>query len=366
MTVLAPTGTIAFMMDCDTTGIEPDIALVKYKLLAGGGLLKIVNRAVGVALKNLGYTEAQIKNILKYIDDHDTIEGAPDLKPEHLSVFDCAFRPRNGTRSISPEGHVKMMAAVQPFLSGAISKTVNMPANSTPEDIENIYMLGYKLGLKAIAVYRDGSKRSQPLSTSKSKDNELKENKSKDDSKPEEKIKRTSRRKKLPETRKSITHKFEISNHEGYLTVGLYDDGTPGELFIHMSKEGSTISGLMDALGIAISVGLQHGVPLSTLINKFRYTKFEPSGFCTNKEIKLCTSVVDYIAHWLELTFMPLEKPLEEKSDAKPPPPKDVNHLNQFDHMMLDAPICDLCGSVTVRNGSCFRCMNCGISLGCS
>jgi ribonucleoside-diphosphate reductase alpha chain len=282
-TVLAPTGTISFMMDCDTTGIEPDIALVKYKQLAGGGMLKIVNRTVPLALKSLGYDEPQVKSITKYIDERDTIEGAPDVKQEHLSVFDCAFKPANGVRSISWRAHVRMMAAAQPFLSGAISKTVNMPSDVTPDDIADAYLWGWKLGLKALAIYRDGSKQSQPLST-----------KSETDKAAEREAKTARpRRERLPDTRQSITHKFNVGGHEGYINVGLYPDGRPGELFITMAKEGSTVGGLMDAFGTAISLSLQYGVPLEVLVNKFSHTRFEPMGHTTNPEIPIAKSVVD-------------------------------------------------------------------------
>src|SRR4051812_22098360 len=292
-TVLAPTGTISFLMDCDTTGIEPDIALVKYKSLAGGGMLKIVNNTVPSALRTLGYDEPEIKSILAYIETEDTIEGAADLKPEHLSVFDCAFKPRGGVRSIPWHAHVSMMAAAQPFLSGAISKTVNMPRETTPDDIANAYTEGWRLGLKALAIYRDGSKESQPLSTSSEGD------------KAAAKIVAAPRRERLPDTRNSKTHKFSIAGHEGYITVGLYDDGRPGELFITMAKEGSTIGGLMDAFGTAVSMSLQYGVPLEVYVNKFSHTRFEPMGHTKNPDIRIAKSIVDYIFRWLGITFLP-------------------------------------------------------------
>jgi ribonucleoside-diphosphate reductase alpha chain len=292
-TVLAPTGTISFLMDCDTTGIEPDIALVKYKQLAGGGMLKIVNQTVPLALKTLGYDQPQIESILAYIDKQDTVEGSPDLKPEHLPVFDCAFQPRNGTRSIAWRSHVRMMAAAQPFLSGAISKTVNMPRDTTPADIADAYLEGWRLGLKALAVYRDGSKESQPLSTSTEGD------------KAAGKQKATPRRERLPDTRRSITHKFNVAGHEGYVTVGLYDDGRPGELFITMAKEGSTVGGLMDCFGTAISMSLQYGVPLEVYVAKFSHTRFEPMGMTKNPDIRIAKSLVDYIFRWLGITFLP-------------------------------------------------------------
>ena len=292
-TVLAPTGTISFMMDCDTTGIEPDIALVKYKQLAGGGMLKIVNQTVPLALRTLGYTDAQIDSIIKYIDEHDTIEGATDLADEHLPIFDCAFHAAHGTRSIPWKAHVRMMAAAQPFISGAISKTVNMPKEATPEDVGQAYMEGWRLGLKALAIYRDGSKDVQPLSTKKV-----------DKEKAEKGVPRP-RRERLPDTRQSVTHKFNISGHEGYITVGLYPDGRPGELFITMAKEGSTIGGLMDCFGTAVSMSLQYGVPLEVYVNKFSHTRFEPWGYTKNPDIKIAKSVVDYIFRWLGITFLP-------------------------------------------------------------
>jgi ribonucleoside-diphosphate reductase alpha chain len=292
-TVLAPTGTISFMMDCDTTGIEPDIALVKYKQLAGGGMLKIVNQTVPLALRTLGYDQPQIEAITAYIDQHDTIEGAPQLKPEHLPVFDCAFQPRHGVRSIPWQAHVRMMAAAQPFLSGAISKTVNMPRDTTAADIAGAYLEGWKLGLKALAVYRDGSKESQPLSTST------------EGERAAQKQQAAPRRERLPDTRRSITHKFSVSGHEGYITVGLYEDGRPGELFITMAKEGSTIGGLMDCFGTAVSMSLQYGVPLEVYVNKFSHTRFEPWGYTKNPDIPIAKSIVDYIFRWLGMTFLP-------------------------------------------------------------
>jgi ribonucleoside-diphosphate reductase alpha chain len=292
-TVLAPTGTISFMMDCDTTGIEPDIALVKYKQLAGGGMLKIVNQTVPLALKTIGYDEPQIGSILAYIDEHDTIEGSPDLKEEHLAVFDCAFTPRKGVRSIRWQAHVLMMAAAQPFLSGAISKTVNMPRETTPEDIAKAYFDGWRLGLKALAIYRDGSKESQPLSTS----TEGQKAAAAATAKP--------RRERLPDTRQSITHKFSVAGHEGYITVGLYPDGRPGELFITMAKEGSTIGGLMDAFGTAVSMSLQYGVPLEDYVRKFSHMRFEPQGYTKNPDIRIAKSLIDYIFRWLGITFLP-------------------------------------------------------------
>jgi ribonucleoside-diphosphate reductase alpha chain len=294
-TVLAPTGTISFMMDCDTTGIEPDIALVKYKQLAGGGMLKIVNQTVPFALMTIGYDQPQIGSILAYIDEHDTIEGSPDLKEEHLDVFDCAFTPRNGKRSIAWQAHVLMMAAAQPFLSGAISKTVNMPRDVTAEDIAKAYFDGWKLGLKALAIYRDGSKESQPLATSS--EGQRAAAAAAATAKP--------RRERLPDTRQSVTHKFSVNGHEGYITVGLYPDGRPGELFLTMAKEGSTIGGLMDAFGTSVSMSLQYGVPLEDYVRKFSHMRFEPQGYTKNPDIKIAKSLIDYIFRWLGITFLP-------------------------------------------------------------
>jgi ribonucleoside-diphosphate reductase alpha chain len=491
-TVLAPTGTISFMMDCDTTGIEPDIALVKYKQLAGGGMLKIVNNTVPQALKKLGYDDPTIAGIIKYIDEHDTIEGAPELDDDHLAVFDCAFKPANGVRSIAWRAHVRMMAAAQPFLSGAISKTVNMPSDVTPQDIADSYFWGWQLGLKALAIYRDGSKQSQPLNTSKSDSTKEKEEKA---------VTLKPRRERLPDTRHSLTHKFNVGGHEGYINVGMYPDGRPGELFITMAKEGSTIGGLMDAFGTAISMALQYGVPLEALVNKFSYMRFEPMGHTTNPDIRIAKSVVDYIFRWMGLQFLPgyresqiglgekPQVPVEEDSDPQSRPaamkaggrtssqagtvtrsvsegvaqarsasegkaagsqgpgtsspkpgsqahsvgettataarpgangnghtkgnghapangngrhsaphaPREEKHhaerdayasdtevldrpqphvhlestittvrSEQFATFQLDAPSCDNCGAITVRNGNCYLCHNCGNSMGCS
>src|SRR6202140_713324 len=292
ISVLAPTGTIAFMMDCDTTGIEPDIALVKYKKLVGGGMLKIVNQTVPIALKRLGYDPKQITEIVLYIDENDTIEGAPHLLEQHLSVFDCAFKPAHGTRSIHYVGHLRMMGAVQPFISGAISKTINMPPTATVDEIEQAYYEAWKLGLKAVAVYRDGCKRSQPVSTAKDKLAEALG------------VAPTAVRRKLPDERESITHKFSIGGHEGYITVGKYEDGSPGEIFITMAKEGSTISGLMDSFATMTSLALQHGVPLNFLVDKFTHTRFEPSGFTKHPEIPMTKSIMDYIFKCLAIKFL--------------------------------------------------------------
>src|ERR1700693_234718 len=317
-TVLAPTGTIGLMMDCDTTGIEPDLALVKYKKLVGGGLLKIVNGTVPAALRKLGYDEHQVKEIVIFIDENDTIEGAPHLAEEHLKVFDCAFKPVNGTRSIAPMRHVRMMAGVQPFISGSMSKTVNLPNDATAEDIQQTYMESWKLGLKCIAIYRDGCKRSQPLSTSL--DKEKKESGKAGVAAPAE-IEYRALRRKLPDERKAGTHKFDIQGHEGYLTVGLFDDGTLGELFVTMAKEGSTISGLMDAFATQTSYALQFGVPVKFMVDKFSHMRFEPSGFTKNKEIPIAKSIVDYIFRWMASHFLPVDEQDEAGVVRRDPAP---------------------------------------------
>jgi ribonucleoside-diphosphate reductase alpha chain len=413
-TVLAPTGTIGFLMDCDTTGIEPDIAIVKYKSLVGGGMMKIVNQTVPEALQRLGYSEGEVEGIIKFIDANDTIEGAPDLKPEHLPIFDCAFRPMNGTRSIHYRGHIKMMAAAQPFISGAISKTVNVPNDATPEDIAETYLESWKLGVKAVAIYRDGSKRTQPLNTSKEAPAADKTGTAAPGSEltaavplaPPKAVRR-----RLPDERTGVTHKFSIGGHEGYLTVGLYPDtNQPGEIFIRMSKEGSSISGLMDSFATAISLALQYGVPLQTLVDKFIHSRFEPSGFTGNKEIPMAKSVMDYIFRYLALRFLQKEDRhnvglLVDQDDAysklptPPPAPNhdaksgslsngkngnghksgsDLAHLAETntasitDHereiyrMQSDAPPCPECGAITIRSGACYKCLSCGTSLGCS
>jgi len=374
VTVLAPTGTIGFMMDCDTTGIEPDIALIKYKKLVGGGMLTYVNNTVPLALTKLGYQPAQVESLAAYLNEHETIEGAPDLKPEHLAVFDCAFRPAKGERSIHWMGHIRMMGATQPFLSGAISKTVNLPTNATVEDIEQAYMAAWRNGLKAIAVYRDGCKRSQPLNTKKSDAAE----------KPQVVAAQASAdfrvvRRRLPDERKALTHKFSIGGHEGYLTVGMYEDGQPGELFCVMAKEGSVVSGLMDSFATAISLSLQYGVPLKVLVDKFSHTRFEPSGFTGNPQIPIAKSITDYIFRWLALKFLPREdipesmRLHEAEPSARPPEARADSErkalpstareafLNQE-----DAPPCHTCGAIMIRNGACYRCANCGSTSGCS
>jgi ribonucleoside-diphosphate reductase alpha chain len=420
VSVLAPTGTIAFMMDCDTTGIEPDIALIKYKKLVGEGFLKIVNQTVPEALTKLGYNADQVAAIIKYIDEQETIEGAPDLKDEHLSVFDCAFKAKNGQRSIQYMGHVRMMAAAQPFLSGAISKTVNMPEAATAAEIESVYLEGWKLGLKAIAIYRDGSKRSQPLNTSKKKDEPAASNNV---------LSGTGvTRRRLPVERTAITHRFDIGGQEGYLTVGLYEDGQPGEIFLKMAKEGSTVSGLVDTFATTVSVALQYGVPLRDLVNKFAHVRFEPSGFTGNAEIPIAKSIVDYVFRYLGSRFLPESDRaalgLQERADGGPvlgslpstvrvgataescgpdctcgkgggaatattsapvalkaaAPAKataatapatsgagqvlasaGLGFQNQS-----DAPSCPECGAIMVRNAACYKCMTCGTTSGCS
>jgi ribonucleoside-diphosphate reductase alpha chain len=440
VTVLAPTGTIGFLMDCDTTGIEPDIALVKYKLLAGGGMLKLVTKTVPMALEKLGYSADEIKAICDYIDENETIEGTKQLNTDHLPIFDCAFKPRKGKRCIHYMAHLKMMAAVQPFISGAISKTINMPKESTREEISAAYMEGWKLGLKAVAIYRDGSKMLQPVSTKKHKDGKAKAS-------AEALPPARPFRRRLPDTRQSITHKFSVAGHEGYLTVGLYEDGQPGELFITMAKEGSTVGGLMDVIGTCTSMALQYGVPLITLVDKFRHARFEPAGMTSNRDIPFAKSLIDYIFCWLGCQFIPgyadkntpnraatpgtpenknatTAKKLVEKTkdlaqkiaevkvlkrdDKKPSVPEPMikpvpaesknrfaglaNRIGilvgstatdesgalqseakalaqfnaQFAHFLEDSPPCDICGSITVRNGTCYKCYNCGNSMGCS
>jgi len=427
VTVLAPTGTIAFLMDCDTTGVEPDIALVKYKLLAGGGMLKIVNRGVPDALRRLGYDAASVAKIIAHIEKHDTIEDIQEngvmiysgLKPEHLPVFDCAFKPHRGRRSIGYLAHLKMMAATQPFISGAISKTVNMPKECTVAEIRDTYVQAWKMGLKCVAIYRDGSKRSQPLNTKKT--NEGGDRSSPDSTTLTNRIKELEAevarlqdesgeplRRRLPDTRTAVTHKFDIAGHEGYLTVGLFDDGTPGELFITMAKEGSTIGGLMDSIGTLTSLAWQYGVPLEALVKKFAHQRFEPSGFTKNPEIRSASSITDYVFRWMALQFVPgyreslqvirtqpdlampglaeeIKKnvnrpvpgllPMSDDTDVDPVTSgKGNGHsherrataLTQMITNQQDAPSCPNCGQITVRNGACYKCLNCGESLGCS
>jgi ribonucleoside-diphosphate reductase alpha chain len=378
ISVLAPTGTIAFMMDCDTTGVEPDIALIKYKKLVGGGMLKIINNTVPRALKRLGYDVKQSQEIVEYIEEHDTIEGAPHLKDDDLAVFDCAFKAEKGSRTIHYMGHVKMMGAVQPFISGAISKTINMPNDATIEDIMHAYMESWKLGLKAIAIYRDGSKRTQPLNTAKDKE-EAKT------AAPEGSKEARPLRRRLSDERPSITHKFDIAGHEGYITVGKYEDGQPGEIFIKMSKEGSTISGLMDSFATAISMSLQYGVPLRVLVDKFSHMRFEPSGFTKNPDIPMAKSIMDYIFRWLATKFLDGDAQQEvgivkqetgEEAQVKkvaslaahPPrggaPVTTISSITSL--YQQDAPPCPDCGAIMIRSGACYKCMNCGAVSGCS
>ncbi|MGB6743498.1 MAG: vitamin B12-dependent ribonucleotide reductase, partial [Terracidiphilus sp.] len=499
VTVLAPTGTIGFMMDCDTTGIEPDLALVKYKKLVGGGMIKIVNNTVPAALFKLGYKDDDVNAIVSYIDATGTIEGAPGIKPEHLAVFDCSFKPAKGTRSIQYMGHIKMMAAAQPFLSGAISKTVNLPHEATVEDVAEAYAESWRQGIKAVAIYRDGSKGTQPLNTSM---DEKKQPSALDavagrvlmhlatgqtaaeadvkalEARPSDKVEVNAKqligaaaafqnaldaiaatavppvlaaspveqaqdqkappravRHRLPEERASITHKFSIAGHEGYITVGLYPNQQPGEIFIKMAKEGSTVSGLMDAFATSVSLALQHGVPLKVLCEKFAHTRFEPSGWTGNEQIGYAKSLMDYIFRWLSLRFLsgtqltlfaglapqlpsppsllpetePEEDavasqqhlarlaeevakrlnqvsghaggggiapethawPASQSSAAQLPDLKDRGIYHAADAMrgmyeMGDAPSCSTCGAIMVRNGSCYRCMSCGSTSGCS
>jgi ribonucleoside-diphosphate reductase alpha chain len=401
VTVLAPTGTIGFMMDCDTTGIEPDLALVKYKKLVGGGMIKIVNQTVPTALFKLGYDHEQADAIVSYIDATGTIEGAPGVKDEHLAVFDCSFKPAKGTRSIHYMGHLRMMAAAQPFISGAISKTVNLPENAGVEDIMEAYLQAWKLGLKAVAVYRDGCKKSQPLSAAGSKT----ATSSKDDvmnrtgvsvPREEEDLNAPPRavRHRLPDERMSVTHKFDVGGHEGYIIVGLYPDGEPGEIFITMAKEGSTVSGLMDSFACAVSIALQHGVPLKLLCEKFAHTRFEPSGWSKMPDIGYAKSIMDYIFRWLQMRFLTGQQQLlfdnlrprslaaqslaaEGIAEIAGSEPTTKDHrvptasLHAADALaeivdLGDAPTCSFCGSIMTRNGSCYRCMSCGSTSGCS
>jgi ribonucleoside-diphosphate reductase alpha chain len=361
VSVLAPTGTIAFMMDCDTTGVEPDIALVKYKRLVGGGVLKMVNQSVSQSLERLGYEPNEITEIIDHIDNHGTIEGSPRILPEHLPIFDCAFKPEGGVRSISPMGHLRMMGSVQPFISGAISKTVNVPSTASVEDIYNIYVEAWKLGLKAVAIYRDASKRTQPLSTS---EKAKKVQQQRADS-PE------LARHRLPDERRSYTHKFDISGHQGYITAGMYNDGSLGEIFIRMAKEGSVVSGLMDSFATAISLALQYGVPLEVLVDKFSHTRFEPSGITRNPEIPIAKSIMDYIFRWLQLKFL-VNRPGEQEIGTDEDPRVSMQMTSADDsvgqgfHKEVDAPPCPSCGSIMVRSGACHRCLNCGSTSGCS
>ena len=439
VTVLAPTGTIAFLMDCDTTGVEPDIALVKYKLLAGGGMLKIVNRTVPEALERLGYTPNQIAAIVAHIEKHDTIEDvtgddgaviSSGLKSEHLAVFDCAFKAHRGVRSIHYQAHLKMMGAAQPFISGAISKTVNLPSEATVQDIRAAYVEAWQMGLKCVAIYRDGSKRSQPLNTKKTTEGGDKAAAASNStagsnasleariveletevSQLRQEVGQPLRR-RLPETRMAVNHKFEIAGHEGYLTVGLFEDNQPGELFVTMAKEGSTIGGLMDTIGALTSMSLQYGVPLESLVKKFAHQRFEPSGFTRNPDIRNASSIIDYVFRWMACQFIPgyreqnapkiqpelpipgledaekktvnrpvAELPLAEDNDvislassrpapaaSKPSRPGTARALTLSSTFVNqhDAPSCPNCGHIAVRNGACYKCMNCGESLGCS
>ena len=423
VTVLAPTGTISFFMDCDTTGVEPDIALVKYKLLAGGGTLKLVNRTVPEALSRLGYTADEAKNIVAHVEEFDSIEDVKEdgetrrsgLKPEHLDVFDCAFKPALGERSIHYMAHLKMMAAAQPFISGAISKTVNLPKECSVKDITDAYTQAWKMGLKCVAIYRDGSKRSQPLNTAKTGEGTESELATPADERIREledqlvglqkQIDQPLRR-RLPETRQAVTHKFDIAGHEGYLTIGLFEDGHPGEMFITMAKEGSTIGGLMDSVAALTSISLQYGVPLEALVRKFTHQRFEPSGFTKNPQIRRASSIIDYVFRWMGIRFIPgyLERTTGDTSQQELNIPglqqAEARHVNKpvvelpmagggdgesverasahshsqdtsaisesVAHFMEDAPACTICGHLTVRNGSCFKCLNCGASHGCS
>jgi ribonucleoside-diphosphate reductase alpha chain len=389
MTVLAPTGTIGFMMDCDTTGIEADLALVKYKKLVGGGVIKIVNNTVPAALMKLGYTPEQSSQMVTYIDRNGKIEGAPGFKAEHLPVFDCSLAAAGG-RSIAWRGHLKMMAAAQPFLSGAISKTINMPQESTVEDIMQAYLESWKLGLKSVAIYRDNSKGSQPLSAAGDKKDTAQQGQIAAKAAAEapspvaeqRELFRGAHRRKLPSERASITHKFSIGGHEGYITVGMYEDKQPGEIFIKMAKEGSTLSGFMDGFALSVSIGLQYGVPLKALVDKFINTRFEPAGFTGHPAIPYAKSVLDYIARWLGGRFIspdyltrsgdaalpvltmtaPAALPAAEATVDEDPLSKSVSAVPMFD----GAPTCSECGMLMTPNGACYKCENCGGTSGCS
>jgi ribonucleoside-diphosphate reductase alpha chain len=406
VTVLAPTGTIAFLMDCDTTGVEPDIALIKYKKLVGGGLLKIINQTVPEALEYLGYSPEERRDILLYLEENETIEGGPHLRSEHLPVFDCAFRPRHGARSIHYMGHIRMMAAVQPFLTGAISKTVNMPFEATVEDIERVCLEAWHLGLKAVAIYRDGCKRTQPLNTGRTDEtrgrgaeaagtvggavaaNGTTSTEAKGAPGPSATVVAGSSagtpsaagaawpvRHRLPDTRESITHKFSIGGHEGYVTVGLYEDQVPGEIFIVMAKEGSVVSGLVDSFATAISLALQYGVPLKVLVDKFTNVRFEPSGLTKNPEIRFAKSITDYVFKWLALKYLP-DHPVVLETRAHDTSAQGRSNRRDWGEgsatpagateLFTDSPTCPDCGSLMVRNASCYRCFNCGTTNGCS
>jgi len=395
VSVLAPTGTIGFMMDCDTTGIEPDLALVKQKRLVGGGVIKIVNNTVAQALMRLGYPPESVAKIVDYVDRQGTIEAAPGLKPEHLAVFDCSLPPMGGGRSIAWRGHLRMMAAAQPFLSGAISKTINMPEESTVDDIIEAYTESWKLGLKAVAIYRDNSKRAQPLSAAGKKEEE------KTPASPapihiaapagrlseapaplQQDLFPGTKRRKLPAERNSITHKFSVGGHEGYITVGMYEDGQPGEIFIKMAKEGSTLSGIMDAFALSVSISLQYGVPLRALVDKFVNSRFEPSGYTGNRKIHYAKSVVDYIGRWLGGKFISpdyLDHEGVAGDEAAAPETQTAPGLGLATAKITepetatrpralsdDAPYCSECGMLMTPNGSCYKCSNCGSTSGCS
>ncbi|MEV0729117.1 vitamin B12-dependent ribonucleotide reductase [Polymorphospora sp. NPDC050346] len=412
--VLAPTGTIGLMMDCDTTGVEPDLALVKFKKLVGGGSMQIVNQTVPRALRSLGYPEEQVEAIVEHIADNGHVVDAPGLKPEHYAVFDCAM----GERSIAPMGHVRMMAAVQPFISGAISKTVNMPEAATVEDVEKIYFEGWKLGLKALAIYRDNCKVGQPLSAAKPAKAAAEAAPAVTAAaEPEKVIEYRPVRKRLPKKRPSETVSFSVGGAEGYLTASSYPDDGLGEVFLKMSKQGSTLAGVMDAFSVAISIGLQYGVPLETYVSKFTNMRFEPAGMTDDPDIRMAASVMDYIFRRLALDFLPYERraelgiftakeraaqlraeaeaeaaasvdltgmaasaPIETKSDTDPAPAapaetvaKPVAAVGSTTELLeavtskaADAPLCFTCGTKMRPAGSCYVCEGCGSTSGCS
>jgi ribonucleoside-diphosphate reductase alpha chain len=386
VSVLAPTGTIGFMMDCDTTGIEPDLALVKFKRLVGGGVIKIVNNTVPEALRRLGYSAEEVEKIVAHVDNTGAMEGAPGLKPEHLPVFDCSLESAAGGRSISWHGHLKMMAAAQPFLSGAISKTINMPEESTIEEVMQAYVDAWRLGLKAVAIYRNNSKKSQPLAAAGMKKDEpaKAQEPAQAGEEQQQELFDNIQRHRLPDERKSLTHKFSVAGHDGYIIVGMYDDGAPGEVFIKMAKEGSTLSGVMDGFALAMSIGLQYGVPLRALVDKLVNTRFEPSGFTRTPEIRMASSVLDYIARWLGWKFIsqeyiksgetaigemgglaaPLAAPAPGAQALADPASSRASFGART--MAASAPTCSNCGMLMTPNGSCYKCENCGGTSGCS
>ncbi len=379
ISVIAPTGTIGLLMGCDTLGLEPELSLVKTKNLVGGGILKMVNRTVPDGLTALGYSAEETKAITAHLESSGTLEGAPGLDPADLAVFDCALAAVGGHRTISPMGHLKMLGAVQPFLSGGASKTINLPNEATVEEIERIYLEAWRLGIKSVALYRDGCKASQPFETGKGKAGAPVGP-------------RGPARERLPDERRALTHHFSVGGHDGYVTVGLYPDGRPGEIFFRVTKEGSTVNGLMDSLGISMSMALQHGVPLKDLVRKLAHLRFEPAGATNNPKVRFAKSIPDYVARWLALEFLSederraigLEGPAEANGNgnghgaapaAKPAAPTTVKFetraLDSFapeptGGVTEDSPACAQCGGIMVRSGTCYACTVCGSTSGCS